>query len=45
VKNGARFYGCHTTLGNCCCDVKISEKSDPLEALKQQNYLKIANSV
>jgi hypothetical protein len=21
VKYGATFYGCHTSLGTCCCDV------------------------
>jgi hypothetical protein len=40
------FYGCHTALDTCCCfDALISEqKCDLSEALKQQNYIKIANS-
>jgi hypothetical protein len=25
VKYGATFYGCHTALDTCCCEVKILE--------------------
>jgi hypothetical protein len=39
------FYCCQTALNTYCCNVLIFEKSATSDALKQQNYMKIAGSL
>jgi hypothetical protein len=39
LKYVATFYGCHTTLDTCCCDVKISGKTLSLGSIKNKTVI------